>query len=226
MSLPPGPTSHAGDLVPVDRKRRRGLETAERILDVAEEVFAERGFEGATLRDVADRVGLRIPSLYNHFASKDALYVAVLERGIGPVLLALARSAAAGPTRDPGALVEQMMALLSQRPNLPRLVVHETLYGGPHLPRLLQQLAPTLERAQKMVEEGPAAARWDAALLPNLMLAMYHMVVGYFAIAPLYRELNGVDLLSEDALERQTQFLRTLVVSLFAEHTPNTDTQD
>ena len=199
--------------------RRTGRETSEQILDAAEEVFAEKGFEGATLRDIALRVGIRIPSLYNHFPSKDALYGAVLERGIGPVLLALGSAPEHGADGavDPAELVDQMMQLLSRRPNLPRLVLHETLAGGSHLSGLLHQwVRPTLERAQKVVEEGPAASRWEADQLPNLLLAMYHVVVGYFAIAPLYRDIRDVDLLSKEALERQTRFLRKLVGELFA----------
>ena len=42
---------------------------------------------------------MRAPSLYNHFESKDALYAAVLERGVGPVLELLAQVAA-----QPGAV--------------------------------------------------------------------------------------------------------------------------
>ena len=201
-------------------RRRSGAETAELILDAAEEVFAEKGYDGATLRDVAARVGIRIPSLYNHFDGKEALYEAVLERGIGPVLVALSEFAATDDDRhrDPGVLVERMMQLLSSRPNLPRLVLHETLSGGRHLTAMLQDwLGPLLASAQQMVESGPAAARWEKDQVPNLVLAMYHMVVGYFAIAPLYRDLNQVDLLSEDALARQTRFLRRLSRSLFGE---------
>jgi len=73
MAAAPGVAS------PLRRPRRKGEITAERILDAAEALFAEHGYAGTTLRDVAERVGIRIPSLYNHFESKDALYAAVLE---------------------------------------------------------------------------------------------------------------------------------------------------
>ena len=73
-------------------RRKKGEVTRERILDAAEALFAERGFEGASLREVAARVGLRNPSLYNHFDSKESLYAAVLERDIGPVLRLLAEA--------------------------------------------------------------------------------------------------------------------------------------
>jgi AcrR family transcriptional regulator len=98
--------------------RRKGEITAERILDAAEEIFSERGYAGTTLRDVAERVGLRIPSLYNHFASKDSLYAAVLERGIGPVLGILSEFTEEGQDtyRDSALVMKRIMALLARRP--------------------------------------------------------------------------------------------------------------
>lgn len=209
----------AGEVGPDgERRSRKGRDTAERILDVAEELFAERGFEGATLRDVARAAGLRTPSLYNHFESKDALYAAMLQRGIGPLLEALLVSANRGHNVEPDRIVLEMMQLLAKRPNLPRLVLHETLYGGQHLTRILQEwIGPMLARAHRMVEEGPAATRWDPEHFPNLVLSMYHIVVGYFAIAPFYKDLNDVDLLSDEELTQQTLFLRKLANLLFAE---------
>ncbi len=202
------------------RHTRKGEQTAERILDAAEQLFAERGYDGTTLRDVATRVGLRNPSLYNHFPNKESLYAAVLERGLGPVLAALSEFVAAGDDlhRDSGQVVERMMKLLSQRPNLPRLVLHETLSGGQRLtPMLRDWIAPTFAKAHQMAESGPAAKRWGPEQIPLLVLAMYHIVVGYFTIAPLYKELNGEDLMTEEALARQTRFLTEVVATLLAE---------
>jgi AcrR family transcriptional regulator len=207
-----------------DLPRRQGGErTAERILDAAEQLFAERGYDGTTLRDVATRVGVRPPSLYNHFASKDALYAAVLERGIGPVIELLARTAAA-PSSDPGKLVSDVMEILARRPGLPRLVQHETLAGGQRLTPILRSwIVPAFERAYELVAANPAAAgRWRPEQIPLLVLAMYHVVVGYFTFASFYRELGGDELLGEAALEAQTRFLRELVERLFgaAENAP------
>src|SRR5678816_2214858 len=60
--------------------------TRDRILDTAEALFAERGFAGTAVRDIAAAVDLTAASLYNHFAGKEALYNAVLERGLRPVI--------------------------------------------------------------------------------------------------------------------------------------------
>lgn len=58
----------------------KGRATRERILDAAETTFGEVGFRGASLREIAGRVGLSHPGLLHHFASKEALLLAVLER--------------------------------------------------------------------------------------------------------------------------------------------------
>ena len=64
----------------VDRQSRRRHQTRREILDAAWEVVREHGLTALTLRDVADRVGMRAPSLYSHFDSKHAIYDAMFEQ--------------------------------------------------------------------------------------------------------------------------------------------------
>src|SRR5262245_4789995 len=61
-------------------------QTRERILDVAEALFAAHGFAGTSMREIAGAADLTAASLYNHFDGKEALYAAVLERGIRPLV--------------------------------------------------------------------------------------------------------------------------------------------
>ena len=202
----------------------RGEQTAERILDAAEALFAEHGYAGTTLRDVAERVGIRIPSLYNHFAGKDALYTAVLERGIGPIVDLLAEFAESGPAiyRDTRGAVQRIVALLAQRPNSARLVLYETLAGGERLTPILRRwLAPALTRARELVERSPEARRWAPDKIPLLVLALYHIAIGYFAIAPLAHDLGLEELTSAPALERQTEFMTEVVERLLVDKEPS-----
>lgn len=53
-----------------------------RILDIAAAMILERGYDATSLRQLADEVGMKAGSLYYHFASKDELLTAILERGI------------------------------------------------------------------------------------------------------------------------------------------------
>jgi AcrR family transcriptional regulator len=65
------------DVPNVDRQSRRREQTRREILDAAWEVARTSGLTGLTLRDVAQRVGMRAPSLYSHFESKHAIYDAM-----------------------------------------------------------------------------------------------------------------------------------------------------
>lgn len=55
------------------------LETRRRVLDAAAQVFAESGFSGSSVRDVAEAAGFTTGALYAHFATKEELFLAVLE---------------------------------------------------------------------------------------------------------------------------------------------------
>jgi AcrR family transcriptional regulator len=63
-----------------DRKAERREATRREILGAAWEAAHEHGLAGLTLRDIATRVGMQQPSLYSHFASKNAIYDAMFEQ--------------------------------------------------------------------------------------------------------------------------------------------------
>lgn len=61
----------------------------ERVLMAAAEIFNQKGYLGTTMRDVGRSVGLRAPSLYYHYHSKDELILAVLDKGVNDVAAAV-----------------------------------------------------------------------------------------------------------------------------------------
>ena len=65
---------------PIKTDRRRSPETKERILDAAEKLFAERGFHGASLRDITGACGVQVALSYYHFGSKEDVLQAVVDR--------------------------------------------------------------------------------------------------------------------------------------------------
>ncbi|MCE5168208.1 TetR/AcrR family transcriptional regulator [Paenibacillus profundus] len=56
--------------------------TANRIIEIALDHFAENGYEGASLAHIAEQVGIKTPSIYAHFKSKDDLFLRVIEQAI------------------------------------------------------------------------------------------------------------------------------------------------
>jgi AcrR family transcriptional regulator len=57
------------------------LDGRNRILDVAEMLFQERGYTAVAMRDIAEALGVRQASLYYYFSNKEQLFVSVRERG-------------------------------------------------------------------------------------------------------------------------------------------------
>ena len=62
------------------REERTGDATRGKILDAAEDVFAEHGFHAASLRDLADAAGVTRSLIHHHFGSKEQLWIAVSDR--------------------------------------------------------------------------------------------------------------------------------------------------
>ena len=184
--------------------------TADRILDAAEVCFARRGFDGTTLRDIAERVGIRIPSLYNHFDGKQSIYAAVLTRGLAPILQMLARAVEddePGGPPDPKGFVTEVMETLKAHPDLPRLMQYEMLAGGEKLALLLEGwLRPTMERGLELLHETPAALHWKPDELPFLQLALVNMLIGHFTMTPLVEQLLGHQPEQVLDIERATDF--------------------
>ncbi len=86
------------------RREGKAVLSRARILAAAAELFAERGFEGTSIRDIAAAVSMTTASLYYHFESKEDLYVAVHGACMDAVSSAV-EEAVAG-LRDPWARLE------------------------------------------------------------------------------------------------------------------------
>jgi TetR/AcrR family transcriptional regulator, cholesterol catabolism regulator len=64
------------------------------VLTVASELFAKKGFEATSIRDIASAAGMMAGSLYYHFASKEDLYIAVQDASISKIFNAVSRAIA------------------------------------------------------------------------------------------------------------------------------------
>ncbi len=185
--------------------------TRDRILDTAEALFAERGFAGTAVRDIAAAVGLTAASLYNHFAGKQALYAAVLERGLRPLIDVLEELASHEHERDAlDATLGRAMAHLAHRPNVARLLYHEALTGAAHLVPLTRAwIQPILARALGEMKRE-VGSPWAEEEHRRVVAMWVQLCAGYFAVAPLVAELLGEEPLAPQTVERQTRFLHKL----------------
>ncbi len=91
------------------KKRSDGEASTEKILDAAAQIAGERGFHGTSISAVSKRSGLPASSIYWHFANKDQLIAAVIDRSYRQWVDALDRPAAVPDDADAEALFHAMM---------------------------------------------------------------------------------------------------------------------
>lgn len=184
--------------------------TRDRILDVAESLFAQKGLAGTAVRDIARAAGLTAPSLYNYFEGKQALYEAVIARGVQPLFDLIgnvARGTGRGEDRT-GAMLDGIMDHLASHPDLARLIQHEALTDGASLEKIAQGwLRPIVSRGLLAMAQEPDPV-WTEEERPLAVAAWIHVILGHFAMAPLLRSLFDFDPLAPEQIERQKRFLR------------------
>src|SRR5579884_967614 len=90
--------------------RMTGTQRRAQLLDVGRAVFAERGFDGASIEEIAERAGVSKPVVYEHFGGKEGLYAVVVDREMSSLLDSMVASLSG---RHPRVLLEQAaLALL------------------------------------------------------------------------------------------------------------------
>jgi TetR/AcrR family transcriptional regulator len=193
-------------------RTREAPSTRDVILDAAERRFAERGFAGVSMREIAAEAGLKNQaSLYHHFRDKRALYEAVLERGITPIIALVAESGKSWPSV--GDVLDRIIDYFEEHPNLPRLIGRAGLDDNRYLRSTLGRMLRPLYAHGIRALEG-AAGRWDRSELPHLGAGLYHLIFGYFADATLFEAVVQHDPRSPAAVARQRRFLKTAVAQL------------
>ncbi len=107
-----------------------GKERREQLLDVGRTLFAERGFDGTSVEEVASRAGVSKPVVYEHFGGKEGLYAVVVDREVQR-LLATFNDALTGD--QPKLLLEQatlaLLTYIEDDQNGFRILVRESPVG-------------------------------------------------------------------------------------------------
>jgi AcrR family transcriptional regulator len=94
------------------RVRMTGRERREQLVQVGRALFAEKGYDGASIEEIAARAKVSKPVVYEHFGGKEGLYAVVVDREMSSLLDRLTRALSAG--QHPREMAEQAaLALLT-----------------------------------------------------------------------------------------------------------------
>src|SRR5918992_5071277 len=80
--------------------RMTGQQRRAQLIEVGRSVFAEKGFEAASIEEIASRAKVSKPIVYEHFNSKEGLYAVVVDREVGELVGRITASLEAGHPRE------------------------------------------------------------------------------------------------------------------------------
>ncbi|WP_375776207.1 TetR/AcrR family transcriptional regulator [Bradyrhizobium sp. ma5] len=158
-------------------EQQRSIETRASILDAAIAEFAERGFEAASIRAIADRLGLQHPLITYHYRSKDILWRAAAEHAFAQIRAGWDISAPETSDLSPLQRLRQEYTTLFRYtvafPEFHRFMRQETLTNNPRLKWVAEAiLAPLLERLLPQI-----IAVQKQGLLPAVDPMLFHYMM-------------------------------------------------
>ncbi|MBK0866050.1 TetR family transcriptional regulator [Saccharopolyspora sp. HNM0986] len=199
-------------------RQRDAARTREEILDLATEEFADKGYAGARVDEIAARTRTTKRMIYYYFGGKEQLYVAVLERAYA-VIRSIERELDVehlDPVQAIRSLAELTFDHHESHPAFIRLVTIENIDHGAHLAKSaeLPGLAtPALEVLTGILERGRAEGRFrsDADALD------VHMVISSFCVfrtanRHTFQAIFGRDMLAPQRREQYRRMVGDLVV--------------
>ena len=186
----------------------------DRILEAARGEFAQHGFGGARLQDIAERAQLTHPTLLYHFGSKEGLYAAVIEQAMQD--WAGMTSLAISDDRDGfarvAALIDAGFEFFSTHHDFVVIWRREAIEGGGRLEQAMaDHMRPFLEQAIAFLRREVAAGRLREHDPVELMQTVYGAVLSFFSDSGFRARL-----LDEEPLVAAERFRRALTETLRA----------
>lgn len=189
-------------------KGSRGEEsggTRARMLDVAEDHFARKGFSGAHLESIASEVGVRKTALYYYFDSKSALYTAVLDRiavGLDRVVKGVFERGELGHVERLELLSAELNALFASNLNYSQIMMRIFVDRTPVADTAVldTSLGGVMSDISKFYQEGRDAGVFRKQSARQFLLSFLGMLLFYYAGRESSAQMLGVENVVDEAV--------------------------
>ncbi len=192
--------------------RASGNETTkEKILNAAEALFVERGYEGVSVSDIAAKSETTKGHLYYYFKNKESLFEAVLDRHLTLQRQTLMKAAVAGADMKGSihAALDAYIDFIERNPGFPRLIQREMCSHSKSIVKISDGMAPVQAwgagvLAGLLPMSGPASSK-------HFLFSVYSMVLNYYTYASMLERMWGIDVWGEQALAERRAHLHIVL---------------
>lgn len=188
------------------------------IMEVAEALFAEKGFNGTSVRDIADKAGVNLAMISYYFGSKDKLLEAIFERRgetTKLILEDLVSKADVTSMDKMNLLIDHYLQKISSQQCFHRLMVREQSVNssGPIADMIMKLKRQNLEVVKKLISEGQKKGEFRKNIdTPLLMITMLGTANQLITSQHYYKQLNNLQDMPE--AEFQKHLLKKLAQHL------------
>ena len=144
--------------------RMTGAQRRAQLLDVGRTVFAERGYDGATVEEVAARAGVSKPVVYEHFGGKEGLYAVVVDREVQSLLTSFTAALVGSSSRE---LLEQatlaLLTYVEEQADGFRILVREPPVAGSASSGFATLISDVAARVEHILAAQLAARGFDTS---------------------------------------------------------------
>ncbi len=179
------------------------------IIDTAERLFARKGFDGTTVRDIAEGASVNVAMISYYFGSKEKLLEAIFEVRIGRVQMRveeLIKEGSMAPMQKVNTLIDEHIERMMQSQQFYRIMVCEQVSNtNPAIMEKIKQLkvrnaALILELIKEGQKKGEFKKKVNVVLMMNTMIGtVWHSIIS----KEHYREFTNSQNLTDDEYENQ-----------------------
>ena len=188
------------------------------LLEAAEKLFAEKGYDGTSVRDIAQEAGVNLAMISYYFGSKDGLLRVLFEQRMSNVRLRIedvAQRKDLTPMQKFEAVVDMYLDRLFSQSRFHKILSQETgvLETSGLRKLILEHKQRNLEVMRSLISQGVRAGEFRKGIdVPMLMMTLIGTTNHLITSRPYYCELNGLLGLSDE--EIQTQLKKKLSTHL------------
>jgi len=202
--------------------RRDAVRTRARILRHATRAFAEKGYDGARVDNIATRAGVSVTLLYHYFRSKDGLFVAVMEEAY--LLIRASHKdielSALPPKVALVTITNSLFELFREHPELVNLLNSENLHKARHIARsqtIRGLYRPLLETLNEVIARGHAEGIFRREVKgSDFLISLTGLAYFYFANRHTLSVVFDEDLMTPERLEARRAHLTDFVLGYLA----------